>query len=222
MIDYSQSHEQRVILKYFAGQTGTFLDIGANDGLTYSNSRALALLGWRGVLVEPAESAFRKLGAHYKEIRPADDGDLSKGMVCAVASGINLVNAAITTEDGPIDFWDSGTHLRKGDTSLLSTTIPSEMARWKTSGEKFTKTQVRGITFATLMKETGVTRFDFISIDCEGADYDVLRQIDLHAVGCRCLCVEYNGADEKKFSDYTAKFGMRLRWKSRINLIFCA
>lgn len=61
MQDYSQNKEQTIILKYFEGQLGYFLDIGGNDGETLSNTRALAQLGWRGVLVEPAEIAYKKL-----------------------------------------------------------------------------------------------------------------------------------------------------------------
>ena len=44
MIDYTQQLEQDVILNYFENKEhGTLLDIGANDGETFSNSRALIL-----------------------------------------------------------------------------------------------------------------------------------------------------------------------------------
>jgi hypothetical protein len=61
MIDYSQHGEQEVILKYFAGTQGTFLDIGANDGVTFSNTYALQLMGWRGVLVDASPVAAARL-----------------------------------------------------------------------------------------------------------------------------------------------------------------
>lgn len=250
MKDYSQNREQAVILRNLAGINGTLLDIGANDGITFSNTRALVELGWSGVLVEPSRTAFLKLCSNMDAIKLGDgfswfhqfDGPNGLYKITKIDESIGLtahrlraVNAAITTQDGPIDFWDSGTHLRKGDTSLLSTTRPEEMKRWKTSGEKFTKTTVRGITFATLLKECGLVlhsravkgplpnnaaTFDFINIDAEGADYSILEQIDLSLVGCRCLCVEYNFKDQQKFANYAARFGMRLAWKNRENLIF--
>lgn len=205
MKDYSQNGEQRIILEYFGNSRGTFMDCGANDGALLSNSRALALLGWSGVCIEPAPVAFAKLQALY-----ADRPD------------VRCINAAITTQDGPIDFYDSGTHLHKGDTSLLSTTRPEELARWKRSGEQFTKTTVRGITFSgLLMQLPWPVVFDFISIDAEGADYDILRQIDLRAVGCRLLCVETNGKENQKFIDYCAGHGMRLHRSVSENLLFC-
>lgn len=204
MKDYSQNGEGAIIAKYFGGAPGFFLSIGENDGECLSNVRALALAGWGGVCVEPAPVAFRKLDALY--------GD---------TLNVVAVNAAITTQDGPIDFYDSGTHLKKGDTSLLSTTRPEELARWKKSGEVFTKTTVRGITFKTLLAECGQGHFDFITIDAEGVDWLIVQQIDLTAVGCRMLCVEANQSpDRQKFVDYAAGYGMRLHWKSYENLIF--
>jgi hypothetical protein len=51
------------VVHYFGGACGgTFVDIGANDGVTISNSHALEeSLGWQGVCVEPHPGAFAKL-----------------------------------------------------------------------------------------------------------------------------------------------------------------
>ena len=221
MNDFSQNGEQAVFLQYFGERKGRFLDIGANDGVTLSMSRALALLGWNGVCVEPSPSAFYKLDALYRfDENPAT---------------IHCINAAVTTQDGPIELYDSGTHLRKGDTALLSTTVPAEMERWKNSHEQFTKIMVRGITFSTLLKECGmahpyeskpsahppnVARFDFITIDAEGADWSILRQIDLRAVGCSMLCIEVNQGPTSHITDYCRGHGLNLRHRSYENMIF--
>ena len=68
--DYSQSGEQAHLLEHAiavaqAPQGGRFLDLGAGDGETLSNTRALAQLGWGGVAVEPAAWAFDRLVARY-------------------------------------------------------------------------------------------------------------------------------------------------------------
>ena len=60
MKDYSQHGEQAIILDYFEKQgiqQGRFLDIGANDGITFSNSYALVIRDWKGVAVEASPSA---------------------------------------------------------------------------------------------------------------------------------------------------------------------
>lgn len=206
MKDYSQNGEQSHILKYFGGKIGTLLDCGANDGIVLSNSRALVELGWDAVLVEPSEAAYRKL--------------IKNNANKIFTDKIRCVAAAITREDGEFDFYDSGSHLGVGDTSLLSTTKESELARWKKSGETFTKTTVRGITIKTLMEETGVNKFDFISIDCEGVDYEVLTQINLTETGTSLVCVEYNGKEPEKYLAYCAKHGLnKLIHKNFENLI---
>lgn len=223
MKDFSQNGEQKIIRDYFEGALGMALDCGANDGLTFSNSRALVELGWDAVLVEPAEIPYMKLvhanmpsGATPFVAPPTQyrvpNPDGTPRIIC--------INAAITTTDGPLEFHSSGTHLKKGDTDLLSTSRPEELARWKKSGEVFTKTTVRGITFETLMRETGVKHFDFISIDAEGADFDILKQIDLTAVGCRMLCVEVNARGDQEFTAYAARHGMRLHWSCYENRIY--
>lgn len=228
MKDFSQNGEGKIIHEYFAGQTGALLDIGANDGITLSNSRGLVEAGWMAVLVEPAPKAFENLWRNSCKVSPIG-GNLACGaaMVSSlkfhdtggVDRWVGAINAAITTQDGPIDFWDCGVHLHKNDTSLLSTTKPETLARWKRSGEQFTKTTVRGITFATLLKETDSTHFDFVSIDAEGADYDILKQMDLAALGVKMLCVETNGNDAP-FIEYATKHGMKLHRKVVENLIF--
>ena len=220
MKDYSQSGEQRIILDYFGYpdkirglKDPCVLDIGANDGLTFSMSRALIELGFNAVLVEPAETPFKKLHALYDH--PTLITNFRYGQT------IQCVQAAISSTDGPLDFYSSGTHLKKGDTDLLSTTRPEELDRWKKSGEVFTKTTVRGITFATLLKETGLTRADFISIDAEGVDLAILRQIDLTALGTRMVCVEVNRNDQRPFDEYCEGHGMRLLHRNYENAIYC-
>lgn len=207
MKDFSQNNEQAVILKYFGERTGSFLDVGANDGVTFSNTWALTQLGWSGICVEPSHAAYVRLCNNY--------GSPSLARV-------QCWPAAITPTDGPIDLYDSGTHLKQGDVALLSTTVPSEMDRWKKSGETFTKTTVRGITFETLMKETGISHYDFINIDCEGLDVAVLAQIDLTAVGCQLLCIEFNQkkAAEWAINEYCTRHGMKLLHRTYENLIY--
>ncbi len=202
MTDHTQHGEGKIIAEYFGSFVGTFLDVGANDGRTFSNTYDLWNRGWTGTLIEPSPTAFAKLAAIHAN------------------SGCNLVNAAITKTEGWISFWDSGPHLNRGDSALLSTTVESETHKWRKAGTAFTKTTVRGITFDTFLFESPVKRFDFISIDCEGADWDVLVQMDLAELGCRFLCVETNSVDDDKFIRLVAPQGLRLVEKNYCNLMF--
>ena len=79
---FSQSDEEKYIVEYFNGKTGRFLDIGAYDGKAFSNTYKLGLLGWSGVLVEPAPKVFHSLINNLSENKK-----------------MTLVNTAITLEN---------------------------------------------------------------------------------------------------------------------------
>lgn len=46
---------------------GNFLDIGALDGLSYSNTYGLALAGWKGIMLEPVEKFYSVCKDYYKD-----------------------------------------------------------------------------------------------------------------------------------------------------------
>jgi len=48
-------------LEYWGDRVGFLVDVGANDGITFSNSRALLERKWKGMLVDPNPTAFRLL-----------------------------------------------------------------------------------------------------------------------------------------------------------------
>ncbi len=203
MKDYSQNGEQIIIENYFKDSIGRVLDIGANDGITLSNSHACVLRGWSALLVEPSMTAFYKLKETYK------DNDK-----------VEPFNVAISTKEETVDFYESGEHLGIGDTSLLSTLKESEMDRWRSSGETFNKTKTVCLTFAGLMELTKNKKFDLITIDCEGLDYEVMTQINLREVECKMLIVESNSIEDEKYIAYATLQGMHLVHKNSENLIF--
>jgi FkbM family methyltransferase len=178
---YSQNNEEKIIEDFFGDYKGSFLDLGANDGKTLSNTHLLSLKDWWGVCVEPSPKAYEKLQALYKGNKK-----------------IQTIQAAIAITDGPVSLYESDEHLGKGDSSLLSTIIPSEMDRWKNT-QKFEPVVVEGITVETFLKRSSISSFDFISIDCEGLDYFILEQLKPHIQNTSLICVEFNNKDREKF-----------------------
>lgn len=67
MTDYSQNGEQVAILAWARRKKGSFIDLGAYDGATYSNTAALADLGWPGVCVEAAPNAAALCALRYAD-----------------------------------------------------------------------------------------------------------------------------------------------------------
>ena len=99
-----------------------------------------------------------------------------------------------------------GSHIGKGDTSLLSTLVAGEMDRWK--GTDFKDEEVEVLTFATFMDEAPYEHFDFITIDAEGMDLAILEQIDL--THTKAVCIEHNSKETEYIAmvAYCTKFGL--------------
>lgn len=190
---YSQNNEDLHIVNYFNGKTGTLLSIGENDGKTFSNSLALIDLGWRALLVEPSPKAFEKLIKLHKEN--------NSNAIC--------VNVAIGDSVKKVTLHESGHHLKdKSDLALLSSVVDNETIKWKKSGVEFTEVEVDMVDYKTLCEITEMNYFDFITIDCEGLDVSILKQIDL--TNTKLVCIEYNCDQEakKEIIDYCSKFGI--------------
>ena len=86
--------------------------------------------------------------------------------------------------------------------------------------EEITETKIQSVPFSWILKWH--KQFDFISIDAEGNDWKILKQIDLNAFGCRCLCIEHNGDDQLRriFAGYCATYDLREIHRNRENIIF--
>lgn len=200
MKSYSQNNEQKHILEFFNGKKGTLLSIGENDGQTYSNAYALIQLGWCASLVEPSKKVFEKLQELHKE---------NELVAC--------LNFAIGNEDSVVEFWESDSHfVDKSDFSLLSSLKKEETEKWKAVNFKAKK--VQSFTYETL--GLNKYKFDFITIDAEGMDMEILKQIDL--LDTQLLCIEWNSKNEIKeeILEYTSKFGMnKIIYQSGENLL---
>lgn len=197
---FSQNFEEQFILEYFKDKTGTFLSIGENDGVTLSNVRALALLGWRGVMVEPSPTAFTRLKENYKDM-----------------TGFYFYPFALGITNSKVKLWDSGSHLKNGDHGLLSTLNENELSRWNGSTE-FNLVEVQCYRWKTFLNRLSIKNFDFISIDCEGLDSAILKQMDLTETSC--ICVEWNGKPELKELFDKMMGGFHIIYTSGENLVY--
>jgi len=198
---YSQNNEEQIILDYFKGQTGTFLDCGSNDGITFSNTYALSKLGWCGVLIEPSPRAFAKLKQCYED---------TKGC-------FYLYNYAIGTTNGKVTLFESGELVHTGDVGLVSTLIEKETDRFKRT-VKYEPITVDCYRWKTAMNRWKMKKFDFISIDIEGLELEVLEQIDL--TDTKLICVETNGDLTKKAKLNSMLLDFKVIYTSPENLIY--
>jgi hypothetical protein len=105
-MSHSQNDEEAMVLQHFGESfKGVRLDIGANDGITLSNTYACMERGRAGVFVEPSPEASQRMSV----LHSAHPGWWTLS-----------INAAITATEGKHILHESGTHLHTGDIALLS------------------------------------------------------------------------------------------------------
>lgn len=200
---WSQNNEQLIIEDFFKDIKGTFLDLGCNDGITLSNTYALVKLGWAGLMVDASPKAYSRL----IENMPFEND-------------LTFMNCAVGKFDGEIILHESGELLGTGDTSLVSSTLEEETKRWGSLNMPFEDVKVPCRTFPSLLSQTKQKQFDFISMDIEGMELEVLPQMDLKALGCKMICVEFNGKEKEKYDAIIEPQGYKLIHKNAENLIY--
>jgi len=192
---YSQSEEEQYIIEYFnkiGVKNGNLLDIGAYNPETFSNSRQLIKNGWSAILVEPSPSCFNSIESFYLD-----------------NNKVECLNVAIGKNSGMINFYDSA--------GAVATTSKEHYDKWKNYQKDFKEIKVPCITFLELYKMFPL-EYDFISIDAEGSDYDILQQINLNETKTNLICIEFTYKG-KEIYDYIESFNFELLYQNGENII---
>ncbi len=148
-LSYSQNLEDYHLSLAFAGQaTGTYVDIGAGHPIADNVSFWFYERGWSGVVVEPQA----KLAVLYPQLRPRD----------IVVSGL------IGRESGETDF-----HV-VDRLHGLSTTMEGVAQAAHAFGVDYQTIRTPMMTLARLCETHDLSAIDFLKIDVEGAEVDVL------------------------------------------------
>ncbi len=162
---YAQHLEDYHLAQAFVGQEGGFyIDVGAGHPVADNVSCWFYLRGWAGLIVEPQED----LCALYRSVRPRDI----------------VVNGVLGNSVGAVDFH------RVERLHGFSTIVPQAAERAREFGVEFTRQRVPMTTLAALCTNHRVERIDFLKIDVEGAEADVLHGGDWRRFRPRIVLVE--------------------------------
>jgi len=196
MTNYSQNNEQEAILNFFNGKVGGFLDIGAHDGIEFSNVRALAESGWSGMLVEPNPVTFSKLMALYGS-QPQ----------------FKLVLGAVSDGEGAFEM------VHESDREWAGTMIQAcvEAHTIQVDSRYWVKAWTPADLVALAVR-TGIT-FDFVNIDAEWADGGIVMQGTELLQNTQLICVEKGRTHDMEALCREKGFG-RLILNTPENLIF--
>ena len=71
-----------------------------------------------------------------------------------------------------------------------------------------------------MLESTKYKTYDFISLDIEGMELDVLPQMDLNKLGTKLICVEFNGKQKEKYDELIVPQGFNLISQNAENLMY--
>jgi FkbM family methyltransferase len=164
-ISYAQNLEDTHLEMIFSGQqTGTYVDVGGGHPVADNVSFWFYLKGWRGLIVEPQEA----LAALYAHVRPRD----------------HAVSCLAGRTTGEVEF-----HV-VDKLHGFSTTVRENAAGAAKFGAEFRTIRKPMRPLTELCAEAGLTQIDFLKVDVEGAEAEVLAGMDFKTLRPRVVLVE--------------------------------
>jgi len=135
----------------FGNRTGLFVEVGAHDGVTYSNTWPLATLGWEGIYVEPIPEFATKCRENH-----------------AFHPDIYVEECAVGSEDGVLDMHTNG-QLFTGSRELGLILGVEEQVY----------ISVIQRTLDSILHQYSVDKIDLVVIDVEGMELEVLAGFNI-------------------------------------------
>ena len=171
----SQAGQDQIVDRIMRGKTGeTFVDVGAYDGVTGSNSLYFEKWrGWTGLLIEPVPALREKA----QDVRMAP-----------------CLSFAIAAEQGLASFMT----VNEGFTQmsgLTQTYDPDLLARVRANPRhEEMEIKVETQTLSAVLSQAGLDHPDFVSLDIEGGEIAVMQDFPFsnHRVGA--WAIENNAA----------------------------
>jgi FkbM family methyltransferase len=151
-----------------------YVDVGANDGLIVSNTAYFDLdLKWKGICIEPHPRAFSELiknrtNATNLNICISDEEDVVD--FCVVSGYAEMLSG--------IEKFYHSEHKKR---------IESEI---KSHGGNREILKIISKPLRKVLSENKVKKVDYLSIDTEGSELQILKSIDFDAVDIRVISTE--------------------------------
>jgi FkbM family methyltransferase len=164
-LSYTQNLEDYHLSLAFAGQqSGFYIDIGGGHPVADNVSFWFYERGWRGIVVEPQP----QLAGLYERLRPRDV----------------IVPGLVGRRSGEIDF-----HVVER-LHGLSTTVEQHAKGAKALGADYRTVRLPVMTLAELCERHDLREIDFLKVDVEGAEADVIAGGDWQRFRPKVIIIE--------------------------------
>ena len=199
MVYYGQHLEDKFIETLFPNvSNGVCIEVGAYDGISLSNTLLFEKKGWRALCIEPISTAFEKCKNIRKECIQCciSERDTEERLFTIFHLNDNL--CAISSLEPDQRLIESHKHLITNTSSCM--------------------VKVRSLN--SLFQEINFPKnIDFISIDTENTELDVLKGIDLNVYNVKLFVIE-NNFNEPFCEEYLSQYGYKKINRVAVNDFF--
>jgi len=168
---YSQLRQDLNVVKFYNGKKdGFFIEIGANNGITISNTYLLEQkYNWKGICCEPNPNIFKELIIN----RPKS--------ICCDKAVYNASNQYITFELKNDSFLSGiSAHIKKSINFNFNIRANQTI-------------QVETITLLDLLNKYNCPKFiEYMSIDTEGSELEIIKNFDFNKYIFGLIDIEHN------------------------------
>ena len=201
----SQFGEEKKILRFFKKDfKGTYVDLGCFHPTRLNNTFHLYKKGWSGINIDLNPLTIEL----FNYARPLDIN------ICSVVSNSRKNKKLYFLGD-----LDSKNTLDLNHKNWLS-------RHFKIKEKDFKIKKIKSKTLGDILKENSLFKIDFLNIDIEGHELEVLRSLDFRKFNINTICVEiinFNKQSKekgKKIISILKRNKFKLVDKSEINYIF--
>lgn len=161
------------------------VDVGANDGHSWSNSYMFGLEGYNLLLIEPMPIYAQRCRELYKD-----------------HDQVVVEESAVSAVDGETTFY-------LNDDKRDQLAMRSSLSREGVPSTEISAIQVRtSPLYRFLMEQDWPRHYAFLTIDAEGYDFEVLKTARLNQFRPSVICVE-GGEDHDKIKLYLKQYRYR-------------
>ena len=200
---YSQDLEDIFINEYFKNKNcGFYIDIGCYHPIKYSNTALLYNRGWKGINIDMNSTSIDLFNI-------ARNRDIN---ICSAISSTNKqVTQFIDHSYSPVNTIDKKY---------------SDVISKKLSIKPFIEKKIQTYTLSQVLKKYKVfiNQVDFLNIDVEAHDYEVLKGIDFVKIKPKIICIEIENFSSKlnfeKINNYLKKYNYIFIKKIGLNGFF--
>jgi FkbM family methyltransferase len=175
-MSFSQLNQDLHVLSFYNNKyNGFFVEIGANDGITLSNTYLLEQkYNWTGICAEPIPKKFE--------------------LLCVNRPKSHCCNSAVYNESNKNIFFDIANNC-----DLLSGISEHIDVHANTVNENKTQFLVNTITLNDLLdKYNSPLCIDYLSLDTEGSEYEILKSVNFEKYTFGIIDVEHNFVEPKR------------------------